>query len=75
MPASVIVMLGDVGVVAAIQEAHTRFRLANQVVPPAVVVGGSSTSDSQPVDGGVLIYDLMLLAIGGHCLPPAELCD
>ena len=35
------VMMGDVGAVAVIQEAHTRLLLANRVLEPQELIGGS----------------------------------
>ena len=35
------VMMGDVGAVAVIQEAHTRLLLANRVLEPEELIGGS----------------------------------
>ena len=45
--AMVAVMMGDIGAVTVIQEAHTRFLLAHRILSPAEMVGGHLRSTSR----------------------------
>ena len=68
------VMLGDVGAVAVIQEAHTRLLLANGVLDPEELIGGSPFAWDGEVRGYVYIDDLVLVIVGELCDgPPPEI--
>ena len=68
------VMMGDVGAVAVIQEAHTRQLLANRVLEPEELIGGSPFAWDGEVRGDVNIDDLVLMIVGELCDgPPPEI--
>ena len=68
------VMMGDVGAVAVIQEAHTRLLLANRVLEPEELIGGSPFVWDGEVRGDVYIDDLVLMIVGELCDgPPPEI--
>ena len=68
------VMMGDVGAVAVIQEAHTRLLLANRVLEPEELIGGSPFAWDGEVRGDVYIDDLVLMIVGELCDgPPPEI--
>ena len=68
------VMMGDVGAVAVIQEAHTRLLLSNRVLEPEELIGGSPFAWDGEVRGDVHIDDLVLMVVGELCDgPPPEI--
>ena len=64
------VMMGDIGAVTVIQEAHTRMLLAHGVLEPTELVGGAPEVFSGDFMGDVYIDDLVLLMIGEMLVPP-----
>jgi len=69
------VMMGDIGAVTVIQEAHSRMLLSSRVLRPSELVGGSPFFGTTPLTGDVYIDDLVLLAVGEACRPPRELVE
>ena len=68
------VMMGDVGAVAVIQEAHTRLLLANRVLEPEELIGGSPFAWDGEVRGDVYIDDLVVMIVGEmYNGPPPEI--
>ena len=68
------VMMGDVGAVAVIQEAHKRLLLANRVLEPEELIGGSPFAWDGEVWVDVYIDDLVLMIVGELCDgPPPEI--
>ena len=67
------VMMGDVGAVTVVQEAHSRLLLSKRVLEPTELVGGSPEFGLHPVAGDVFIDDLVILVAGEACRPPPEL--
>lgn len=69
------VMMGDIGAVTVIQEAHSRLLLSGRVLRPSELVGGSPFLGDLPLAGDVYIDDLVLMAVGEACRPPPELLE
>ena len=67
-------MMGDVGAVAVIQEAHPRLLLANRVLEPEELIGGSPFAWDGEVRGDVYIDNLVVMIVGEMCDgPPPEI--
>eukprot|EP00971_Amphidinium_carterae_P305814 6077501-Amphidinium_carterae.1 len=67
------VMMGDIGAVSVVQEAHTRMMLQKRVLRPRELVGGSPEFMWHEAFGDVYIDDLVLLVLGSVSSPPKEL--
>eukprot|EP00971_Amphidinium_carterae_P187688 3725056-Amphidinium_carterae.1 len=67
------VMMGDLGAVTVVQEAHSRMMVANRVLHPGELIGGSPEFAWHKTMGDVYIDDLVLLVLGSLAYPPDEL--
>ena len=63
------VMMGDVGAVTVVQEAHTRLLLRSGVLSPETMVNSPFIKNPDGVQGDVYIDDLILMAVGSLCSP------
>eukprot|EP00971_Amphidinium_carterae_P195176 3873124-Amphidinium_carterae.1 len=66
-------MMGDLGAVTVVQEAHSRMMVAKRVLHPAELIGGSPEFAWQNTMGDVYIDDLVVLVLGSLAYPPDEL--
>ena len=64
------VMMGDLGAVAVIQEAHTRMLLRAGVLSPAELLQAPWPFPEGPSAGDVYVDDPVLLMVGSVCAPP-----
>ena len=69
------VMMGDIGAVTVVQEAHTRLLLRSGVLSPETMVNSPFIKNPEGVQGDVYIDDLILMAIGSLCSPPQSLIE